>query len=121
VTLDNYGRAWKIVAGEISKNKLHCATVPDGPDRQWKGGRYERLEAQNRADLKAHYARLKETEPAEIGALPTREGEAWRPTVQFSVVGAARWLFKLFTQGSRRRLFINQMFFEQSCRAESAR
>ena len=49
---DKYGRAWKVVAGEISPNAFHCATVSDGPDCQWKGGEFERV-AKNRAALKA--------------------------------------------------------------------
>jgi hypothetical protein len=36
-------RPWRIVAGPvISANVYHCATVPDGPDCQWKDGAYER-------------------------------------------------------------------------------
>ena len=50
---DKYGRAWKVVAGEISPNAFHCATVSDGPNCQWKGGEFERVEAKNRAALKA--------------------------------------------------------------------
>lgn len=52
-------RAWHIVAGpELSRSALHCATVPDGKDRQWNGGEYERIEAKNRAALRAHFAKL---------------------------------------------------------------
>ena len=50
---DKYGRAWKVVAGEISPNAFHCASLPDGPNCQWKGGELERVEAKNRAALKA--------------------------------------------------------------------
>ena len=46
---DKYGRAWKVVSGEISPNAFHCATLPDGPNCQWKGGEFERVEAKNRA------------------------------------------------------------------------
>jgi hypothetical protein len=46
-------RPWHIVVGEISANAFHCATVPDGSNGQWKGGEYERVEAKNRAALKA--------------------------------------------------------------------
>jgi hypothetical protein len=35
----------------ISANQYHCATVPDGPDCQWRDGEYERLEARNSALL----------------------------------------------------------------------
>jgi hypothetical protein len=52
------GRGWHIVAGVISPNALHCATVPDGPDSQWKDGGFERIEGANRAALKAHFAEL---------------------------------------------------------------
>ena len=48
--------SWLIVAGPpegISANALHCATVSDGPNCQWKGGEFERVEAKNRAALKA--------------------------------------------------------------------
>jgi hypothetical protein len=52
-------RPWRIVAGPpLTPNQLHCATDPDGPDCQWKGGDYERLEAKNRAALKKHFAEL---------------------------------------------------------------
>jgi len=50
---DKCGRAWKVVSGEISPNAFHCATLPDGPNCQWKGGEFERVEAKNRAALKA--------------------------------------------------------------------
>jgi hypothetical protein len=47
-------RPWRIVAGqELTPSQFHCAAVADGPDCQWKGGEYERLEARNRAALKA--------------------------------------------------------------------
>jgi hypothetical protein len=53
------GPARRIVAGPpLTPNQLHCATVPDGSDCQWKGGEYERLEAKNRAALKKHFAEL---------------------------------------------------------------
>jgi hypothetical protein len=38
--------------------QLHCATVPYGPDCQWEGGSYERIEAQNRRLLERHFAEL---------------------------------------------------------------
>jgi hypothetical protein len=50
---DKYGRAWKVVAGEISPNAFHCATVSDGSNCQWKGGEFERVEAKNCAALNA--------------------------------------------------------------------
>jgi hypothetical protein len=52
---------WRIIAGEISPQSLHYATVPDGPNRQWKGGAFERIEAENRRALK-------QAEEAEIEA-----------------------------------------------------
>ena len=48
--------SWLVVAGPpegISANAFHCATLPDGPNCQWKGGEFERVEAKNRAALKA--------------------------------------------------------------------
>jgi hypothetical protein len=50
---DKYGRAWKVVAGEISPNAFRCATVSDGSNCHRKAGEYERVEAKNRAALKA--------------------------------------------------------------------
>ena len=45
---DKYDRRWLIVAGEISPDALHCATVPDGPGGSWGSGSVERIEAQQR-------------------------------------------------------------------------
>ena len=43
-------RPWFVVAGsKVSASVLHCATVPDGPNGQWEGGQYRRIEAPNRA------------------------------------------------------------------------
>ena len=39
----------------------HCATVPDGPNGRWPGGRYERIEAANRHLLEAHFDKLDST------------------------------------------------------------
>jgi hypothetical protein len=45
--------SWRIVAGPgLTPSQLHCATVPDGPNCEWSGGEYERIEAKNRAALK---------------------------------------------------------------------
>ena len=50
---------WRQGAGpKLTENQFHCATVPDGPDCQWRDGAYERIEAKNRAALKAHFAKL---------------------------------------------------------------
>ena len=47
---------WRVLAGEISENALHCATVPDGEIVDhvptWEGGSFERIEAENRRALK---------------------------------------------------------------------
>jgi hypothetical protein len=48
------GRPWRIIAGPPpTPSQFHCATVPDGPDCQWEGGEYRRVEAKNRELLKA--------------------------------------------------------------------
>ena len=50
-------RAWRQIAGpKLSPSQLHCATVPDGPNGQWEGGKYRRIEDRNRALLKAHFS-----------------------------------------------------------------
>ena len=43
----------RVVTEGISANAFHCATLPDGPNCQWKGGEFERVKAKNRAALKA--------------------------------------------------------------------
>jgi hypothetical protein len=65
------GRAWRIIAGTLTPSQ---ATVPDGPDCQWKGGEYERIEAKNRAALKA-------AEQAEIEASGYFTEPGWREVV----------------------------------------
>jgi hypothetical protein len=47
------GRPWRQVAGPDLGPNFSAAVVPDGPNCQWKGGMFERLEAQNRALLAA--------------------------------------------------------------------
>jgi hypothetical protein len=50
---------WRQIAGPpLTSDQLRAATVPDGPNGQWKGGEFERIEAKNRAMLKAHFAKL---------------------------------------------------------------
>jgi hypothetical protein len=71
---DKYGRRWHVVAGEISPDALRCATVPDGPDCQWKGGEFERIEAKNRAALKV-------VEQAEIEASGEFTEPDWREDI----------------------------------------
>jgi hypothetical protein len=42
------------VAGRaLTASQFRCATVPDGPDCQWKGGDYERIEAKNYERIEA--------------------------------------------------------------------
>jgi hypothetical protein len=51
--------AWRIVAGpELIASRFHCATIADGPNCEWKGGEYQRIEARNRALLREHFRRL---------------------------------------------------------------
>jgi hypothetical protein len=47
-------RPWHIAAGPaLSADQPRAATVPDGPGSRWEGGEYRRIEAKNRAALKA--------------------------------------------------------------------
>jgi hypothetical protein len=75
------GRGWHVVAGEIGPEAFHCATVPDGPGNQWKDGSFERIEAQNQALLKAHFAKLKAAEEAEIEANGYFTEPEWREVI----------------------------------------
>jgi hypothetical protein len=69
------GPRWRIVAGgPLTPSQMHCATVPDGPDCQWKGGSFERIEAQNRKELAA-------AERAEIEANGYFTEPDWREVV----------------------------------------
>lgn len=55
---DKHGRRWvQIARPQLTPNQFHCATVPDGPDCQWQGGAFERVEAKNKAALDAHFAK----------------------------------------------------------------
>jgi hypothetical protein len=68
-------RAWYIVAGPpLTPSQLHCATVPDGPDGRWEGGEFYRIEAKNRAALKA-------AEQAEIEANGYFTDPEWREVI----------------------------------------
>jgi hypothetical protein len=69
------------VAGEISPEAFHCATVPDGAGTRWKRGSFEHIEAANRAALKAHFAKLKAAEEAEIAANGDFTDLEWREHV----------------------------------------
>lgn len=52
-------RFFRVVVGpQLTPAQLHCAKVPDGPDRQWTEGKLERIEAQNRRLLEAHFDAL---------------------------------------------------------------
>ena len=75
---DKYGRRWHIVAGTIGSTTFHCATVPDGPGCRWESGSFERIEAENRRALKAHFAKLKVAEQAEIEANGEFTEPEWR-------------------------------------------
>ena len=46
-------RSWRIVAGQRPSDQFCAATVPDGSNCHWKSGEIERVEAKNRAVLKA--------------------------------------------------------------------
>src|SRR5262249_22739880 len=79
-------RPWRIVAGpELSPSALHCATVPDGPDCQWKDGAFDRIEAKNRAALNVHFDKLDST-AADCCALCGRQDDL----VDYKV--ADRWV-----------------------------
>jgi hypothetical protein len=47
---DDRAPSWRVVAAgtPIRANFYHCAVVPDGPNCQWDGGEYQRLEQRNR-------------------------------------------------------------------------
>ena len=66
------------MAGAISPNALHCATVPDGAGTLWKRGSFEHIEAANRTALNAHFAKLK---AAEIKANGTFTDPDWQQIV----------------------------------------
>jgi hypothetical protein len=64
-------RPWRQIAGPVlTASQLHCATLPEGEIADgkptWDGGSYERIAAQNRKALRAHFA--KPAEEAEIEA-----------------------------------------------------
>jgi hypothetical protein len=71
---------WRIIAGPaLTPSQMHCATVPDGPDCKWEGGSYERIEAQNRRLLKAHFAKLGEKAVIQRQHMPVNIQGGYRP------------------------------------------
>jgi hypothetical protein len=66
---------WRQVAGPpLTPNQFHCATVADGPGDKWNDGGFERIEAKNRAALKA-------AEQAEIEANGEFTEPGWREVI----------------------------------------
>jgi hypothetical protein len=49
---------WRTIAGPDLGPNFPAAVVPDGPNCQWAGGEFERIEIKSRAALKAHFAEL---------------------------------------------------------------
>jgi hypothetical protein len=79
-------KPWHQIAGPaLTGSQLHCATVPEGEivdgKPTWDGGSYERIEAQNRKALKAHFANLKAAEDAEIEANGYFTDPEWREVI----------------------------------------
>lgn len=73
------GRSWHQVAGPtLTSESFAAAVLPDGPNGQWKSGSFERIEAENRRALKAHFAKLKVAEQAEIEANGEFTEPEWR-------------------------------------------
>jgi hypothetical protein len=74
---------WRVLAGEIGENALHCATVPDGEIVDgvptWDGGSFERIEAQNRRLLKAHFAKAGERAAIQRQHMPLNIQGGYRP------------------------------------------
>ena len=89
---DKYDRRWHIVAGEISANALHCATVPDGPGGSWGSGSVERIEAQNRRALKAHFAELSEKAAVQRQHMPLNILGGYQPTYRLLKLGPEKTL-----------------------------
>ena len=80
---ENIGSAKPSVAGPgLDPSAFHCATVPDGLDCQWEGGEYRRLEAKNKAGLRAaRELDLVEIEQAEIQAGGYFGEPGWREVI----------------------------------------
>jgi hypothetical protein len=74
-------KQWHQIAGPaLTGSQLHCAKIVDGKPT-WDGGSYERIEAQNRKALKAHFANLKAAEDAEIEANGYFTDPEWREVI----------------------------------------
>jgi hypothetical protein len=75
-------RGWFQVAGPIPIAGKCVGVVPDGQIVNgvptWKGGEYERIEAKNRAALKAHFEALEQAEVEANGYFTDPE---WREVV----------------------------------------
>jgi hypothetical protein len=80
------------VAGEISPDALHCATVPDGPGGSWGSGSVERIEAQNRRALKAHFAKLDEKAAIQRQHMPLNILGGYQPTYRLLKLGPEKTL-----------------------------
>jgi hypothetical protein len=73
------GRGWHIVAGPaLTPSRFHSAAVPDGPNGSWEGGFYRRIEANNKAALKA-VEREREQAETEAGGYFTEP--EWREVI----------------------------------------
>ena len=80
------------MAGEISPNALHCATVPDGPGGSWGSGSVERIEAQNRRALKAHFAKLDEKAVIQRQHMPLNILGGYQPKYRVLKLGPEKTL-----------------------------
>ena len=75
------GRPWRVAGPPPTPSQFHCATVPDGPDCQWEGGEYRRLEAKNKGGLQAARELELEIEHAEIEAGGYFGEPGWREVI----------------------------------------
>jgi hypothetical protein len=66
---------WRVLAVEISLSALHCATC------KWEGGSFERIEAENRRALKAHFVEQARRERAEVAADGEFADPDWREVI----------------------------------------
>jgi hypothetical protein len=72
---------WRVVAadGAITANQYYCATVPDGPDCQWRGGEWLRLDARDRAALRIGVQRRRSAPTVAAGAPNAGRALRWGP------------------------------------------